>query len=368
MKKTNKTKKSKSKLKSSFIKKILSGPLPFIAVFCILGLATLGASFAARNNGGGSTVLFDKAAAQPNEHGKQIAALASYNGKIYAGYGDWAANTGPIMIQSYDPATNLVKDEFLARAHALHKIDVHSNGLFFPITDGAMDFVTYRNGTWAESKPLDGDHYFQSVEFNDRIWVAGQMQNKATVISSGDGGVSWRTDLVDPAGGVRYHSIAVHNNKLYVQSSIAPNAWTYDPLDGQWRPTNQFILDSWYEAWKLQTFAGKLVYLSKLPVYSNSPDSIGAALISHDTENNINKRHFQAVDFTVKGNVLYVLNSGGNISKTTDLVNWTVIGKAPTSRANRRITTGRSLAVLGSDIYVGTSDSKLIKLVGIAAN
>src|SRR5688572_11387418 len=46
------------------------------------------------------------AAAQPTSTGKVLATLKGFNGKIYAGFGDYGSNTGPIGIRPFDPLTN----------------------------------------------------------------------------------------------------------------------------------------------------------------------------------------------------------------------------------------------------------------------
>src|SRR5688572_31689862 len=43
------------------------------------------------------------ATAQNTNTGKQIATLFPWNGKLFAGYGDYGANTGPIDIYAFDP-------------------------------------------------------------------------------------------------------------------------------------------------------------------------------------------------------------------------------------------------------------------------
>ena len=45
------------------------------------------------------------AAAQGSADGKVLTTLEALNGKMYVGYGDYGANTGPINIRAWDPAT-----------------------------------------------------------------------------------------------------------------------------------------------------------------------------------------------------------------------------------------------------------------------
>src|SRR5262245_22692826 len=42
---------------------------------------------------------------QATPTGRTIATLVAFRGRIYAGYGDYGANTGPISICGFDPAS-----------------------------------------------------------------------------------------------------------------------------------------------------------------------------------------------------------------------------------------------------------------------
>lgn len=357
----NKTKKSKPKSKSkkinsSLTKKILNGPLSFVAVFCLLGMATLGVSFAARN--GGSVARFDKAALQPTDWGKWISALEAYNGKIYAGYGDWDANKGPIMIQSYNPVSGVVSDEFTLRSHAAHSLDVFGNELFAASTDGQADMAILSNGQWREVMGIDGDHWFDSLEYGGKIWLAGQKGNRATIASSSDRGVTWKVEHQD-LNKVRFHFITEHNGKLYTQAGWDTKAYEYSPTANTWITIPPMTTD--YGA-KMISFAGKRVSMSYPP---SSQTYIMNYLKIYDGSSEImanfggNSRVF---DFKVYQDNLYVLDQSGGIYRTADLITWNKVASGPKAGGRDGLGIGRSMAIQGSDIYLGGADSNLYKL------
>lgn len=88
--------------------------LLFVIFFAVVGTYLLLASQAApggnrgKQSGDFSLVgTHPQAGQQPTTQGKTIMALHAWNGKIYAGYGDVTANTGPIAITPYNPATGM---------------------------------------------------------------------------------------------------------------------------------------------------------------------------------------------------------------------------------------------------------------------
>jgi hypothetical protein len=54
------------------------------------------------------------AAAQTTDQGKTINKIEIFNGKLYAAYGDYGANTGPISINPFDLTTNTFDGEAIS--------------------------------------------------------------------------------------------------------------------------------------------------------------------------------------------------------------------------------------------------------------
>ncbi|MFQ5460923.1 MAG: hypothetical protein ACE5EL_09030, partial [Anaerolineae bacterium] len=50
------------------------------------------------------------AVSQPTGRGRRIGALNWWRGRLYSGYGDYGANTGPIFISPFDPTTGRYED------------------------------------------------------------------------------------------------------------------------------------------------------------------------------------------------------------------------------------------------------------------
>src|SRR5687768_11515389 len=53
------------------------------------------------------------AAAQPTARGQILSTLKPFNGKLYAGFGDYGVNTGPIGIRAFDPASGRFSNQLL---------------------------------------------------------------------------------------------------------------------------------------------------------------------------------------------------------------------------------------------------------------
>ncbi|HEX4775008.1 MAG TPA: hypothetical protein VH234_05835 [Candidatus Saccharimonadales bacterium] len=83
----------------------------FVVIFAIAGVAYLVATRASTSTSTFTTYAGSQntpASLQPTALGKTLYALKTFNNKIYAGYGDYGANTGPIAITpfAFDQATN----------------------------------------------------------------------------------------------------------------------------------------------------------------------------------------------------------------------------------------------------------------------
>src|SRR4051812_25423164 len=75
-------------------------------------------------------------AAQTTSYGNLIATLKPFNGRLYAGYGDYNANTGPIAVRAYDPALGGFTDPMLSSAtEAIYIYRNLNNKLYAPNID-----------------------------------------------------------------------------------------------------------------------------------------------------------------------------------------------------------------------------------------
>src|SRR5687768_9794362 len=60
------------------------------------------------------------ASAQSTSVGKQIATLFPWKGKLYAGYGDYGASTGPIDLYAFDPDSQKFTFQWEANTEAIY--------------------------------------------------------------------------------------------------------------------------------------------------------------------------------------------------------------------------------------------------------
>lgn len=315
------------------------------------------------------------AAAQSTAQGKILAALYPFNGKLYVGFGDYGANTGPINIAPYDPATNTFSSSFLAsNTESINNFREINGSLYAPAIDprgSVYNYLFAKGEPWndAASSGVDGEHIFDVVSLTgtDLIAVGSGLSSgsvNAAVWRTTDG-TNWAKILETPpinassGGAARYYFAGIYNNKLYVQArddfgtagnNIQPQSKIFDGT--AW--TNGPNLFSSCTAsisctplgWRPQTFAGKMVYKSW-------PNPGWGYLEYFDGTKDYTVTAFGINDFTINNGYLYALGSDGIIRRTTNLTSWEVYATAPVNH--------QSLAILNDILYIGTTDSKLYK-------
>jgi hypothetical protein len=350
--------------------------LLFVVVFGIAGAYYLVKSKA-------DTVSFTlagthpQAAAQPTSVGKSIISLKGFNGKLYAGFGDYGANSGPIAVTPYDPATNTftATPEFNVGTEMIATYRTWNNKLYVPSIDPGGGGLSSNfavgdlvNGSlvWKQQSPSWApplyapymEHIFDANTLTGTdIWLAGSAGNDALVVRSTDGGVSWTEMLRVPGNSTyyyRFYGIAVLNSKLYVQAMVvnqstntvaAPESRSHMFSNGTWSQ-GPSLLPTGYTVWHPEVLAGKLVYFNW-----SAADGIPLSCPYVFNGSSVNTScPLQVNDFSVVGSTLYAVGNGKVLS-TTDLVNWYVQGTAPNNAT--------SVTALDGKIYVGTSDSKI---------
>lgn len=155
-------------------------------------------------------------AAQTTPTGRTIQALARAGGRIYAGYGDSSANTGPIRVTSVseaDPLGAWTDDAAIADTEAIVSWRKLSDGRLIGLhVDPRLPRGGYVeravDGTWTDRPdqfPKPGGNYPQHVqsmvEFGSELWATGSTINPpwGAIWRSVDGGATWTTNSV-PAG------------------------------------------------------------------------------------------------------------------------------------------------------------------------
>ena len=294
------------------------------------------------------------AADQPTANGKALRDLQVHGGKVWAGYGDYNANTGPITLAGYDPTTGGFEAGFTSDTEAVLNLRNIGGELVAPSTDPRQRADFAISGPWRESRPLGATHVYDAATLNgaDR-WMVGSQGADAVAWRSIDGGTTWSESLrIGPSSGAvgdyaRFYFAAIVGGKLYVQ---AVNA-----MSGPQAKANAFDGSTWSNA------------PSIVPVGSVgwAPIAFGGGVAfhsyGHGTLGNIfffDGKRVRTIgagyDVHVAAGSLWLLDGAGLIQRTSDLVNWATVGTAPSN--------ARSLAVDAGTIYVGTTTAELWSL------
>ena len=293
------------------------------------------------------------AAAQPTTTGQRIVDLEVVGGKVYAGYGDYGANTGPITLAAYDPATGgSFEAAFTSDTEAIYNIRDIGGEVVAPATDPrvAADYAV--SGPWRDEDRLGATHVFDSVTVTGTdLWMVGSQDLDAVAWRSVDGGTTWTEELrVAPTSGVtgdfaRFYFAAALDGRLYVQavsnkSGPAPTSKVFEA--GAWTDGPN-LLPTGGLGWRPIPFGQGFVYHGYGHGYL-------ADVLYFDGTVSRSTGVF-GLDVEVQDGVAWVLDAEGRVLRSTDLVNWETVAHGPAD--------GRSLAVDGTDVYVGTASSEL---------
>lgn len=298
---------------------------------------------------------------QSTVRGKTIASLYSWNGKIYAGYGDYGANTGPIAINPYNPTANAFEGSKLSfDTEEVTLFREIKNSLYGVATDRktnadyAVGSVTSGTETWANRAPVASTHVFDVISLTGSdLWLVGSKGSDAVAWRSLDNGSTWQESLRVPKNSTtsgdfaRFYFAGVFNGKLYVQASdyygySHPSSKIFDGTSWSNGPN----LNA-YAGFHAEAFAGKMVYQTGFSSHSASN------LMAFNGVTASSAANFTVYSYTISGTTAYALASDGKVYTSTNASTWTHSYTAPL--------TARSIAVQNGAIYVGTSDSKLYR-------
>jgi hypothetical protein len=296
------------------------------------------------------------AADQPTATGRILATLAAWEGRLYAGYGDINANTGPIAIAPFDPAASAFVPEWMADTEAIYLFRAVGARLYAPAIDpkNRADFSVGR--PWRDERPVDAYHVYDVATLTGTdLWLVGSQGLDAVAWHSPDG-VRWEESLrVRTRSGsrdefARFYFTGTLDGRLYVQavdsrSGPQPRSQMTNGRDWQEGPT--MLPEKGDRGWHPEVFAGRMVYQSTLPVAGVS------RLLGFDGGEARRLLDQGVYDFTVDGRWLFVLGADGAVRQTGDLRSWTTIAVAPA--------TARSVGALDGWIYLGTADSSLLR-------
>lgn len=292
---------------------------------------------------------------QPTASGRRIVDLEMFEGNLYAGFGDWSQNTGPIQISSLDPTNGAVTPRVLADTEAVHNLRTINGRLVAPATDPrvAADYAV--DAPWENHAVVSATHVFDMTTFDGNdLWMVGSKGTHAMAWRSLDGGATWAAALdlaplsADASDFARFWGVGVLNSRLYVQG--------YDAVGGNHPTSKVFDGTSWSDGpalaasglrsgpmWKPVVLGTSLIYRTA-PAGGHSPVEAFDGTTTHTIAS--------AYDVEVANDRLYVLDSRFNVRSTSDLATWTTIAAAPRGSL--------SLAVGGNEIFIGTRGSEIL--------
>lgn len=286
------------------------------------------------------------AAAQPTVIGRQIVELEVHDGQVWAGYGDYGANTGPITVASLNPSLGTFTPELVMDTEAVYSMRVLGDRLVIPATDPRRDADFATGLPLAQSRPLGATHVYDTTTLTGSdLWMVGSQDLDAVAWRSLDGGVTWTESLrVAPTEGGhnRFYFAANLGDQLVLQaynSATGPTS-SSSSFDGFAWTSGPSLLANGGLGWEPTPFKGGLVY-------AGSGQGIGGSIYYFDgaTVTTI----ASGFDFAVSGDELWVLGYDGEILKSADLQRWRQAAKGPAA--------ARSIAVDTRTIYLGTADS-----------
>ncbi len=166
--------------------------------------------------------------------------LVSIDGTLWASYGDYGANEGPIYPQRLAAdLTSWIEDNFaMDTEESLPPIKLTDGRLIVGHKDprGQSSAYSQRSvgGVWS-TQQIEGDtpvHVFHMLEHAGRLWACGSRDaaTPATVWMSDDDGDTWAVSLSGSSteGNSRFYAMAIVDDALYTQEAAADplHVWT----------------------------------------------------------------------------------------------------------------------------------------------
>lgn len=318
---------------------------------------------------------YPPASGQPTDWGRRIQDLMVFDGIVFIGYGDWNANTGPVVAGGWDiSAADFVTEATLdTENNWMHRIV--AGRLIIPFIDPraeTADLAVRSAGSpdWT-MLPIGPSgagsiHAFDVTTFDGTdLWVAGSRRDSTVGAvwrsASGLGG-DWVEVLTLVPPGTwysRYVLLVVYEGRLYTlgrhsdgtaATNVPAQAW-----DGtSWTEAADFNFDGATSRFGFRPllFDGTVVRRATWPylfegvpllTYDGTSMTVGSELVLHHTVDAAGRLWW--IDDT---SAVWRRSPGGAAELVFD---------GPTGSS--------ALAVHGSDVYVGTASSELWRVQGV---
>ena len=295
---------------------------------------------------------------QNTTRGRQLREAKGWKGKMYWGYGDLIANTGPVWITAYDPTTKQWEDLFQFDTEEIGRFREIGNQLWIAAADprGVADpeyAIADNHNNWQQVNIGQSNHIMDVVAgAPGEIFLVGSRRLEPFAV--GDGAAVWRSvnngpfELIFPNATAfdtttyMFDNAAYIGGQLFAQSAGLPKvfdgvSWKQGPDLGQFTSP--------------VTLAGKIIFEALQKLWSF--DGRQTALIDIDVAQPPDEEYRidQQSLYRVEDDNFIVVTHNYTVQYSKDLVTWKCAGKAPV--------TASSLGVLNGVIYFGTTDSKI---------
>lgn len=311
------------------------------------------------------------ASTQSTSQGKSIVDLSISENELYAGYGDYSANTGPMHITSMNINTYEWSDHLTAPNEQLSVWKEINGKLYTPYTDPRLNWTskvgysTNASGVWenVETTPFIHVYDVATSDGND-IWLSGSVSDEqgnpagAAVKRSVDGGNTWTTELTARSDDDqqlaqefdRFYWLGSAGGKIYAKAQIVSTSGA-DALkvwsNGTWGDvtvTSSIFTNT--TASRVQTFHDKIYMCAAAGITTLNPEN-------DSFSDNLNVTG--CADFYATPEALYVLTYNNQLYVTYNGDDWIEIP------VTLPVGSLLSVAVNGSQVFFGGGDAKIYR-------
>lgn len=187
--------------------------------------------------------------------GRALNVLCLIDDAVFAGYGDYDTNTGPIHIESVPLADPLAAwtDHLTENTEQIFVYRLLEDGrVFVPQADPrGLSIGGYAErslgGTWTEySDRFTAQHAFGFAEVGGSLFACGSEAGNAVVWESTDGGATWSEALRSATSDdfERFYMLVVVGAAIYVQSAVGLESYKWTVAAGWVADSAELVTDS----------------------------------------------------------------------------------------------------------------------------